>query len=209
MMDTTVPEIKTEPDILWIVYGVVYVIVITILNIPKFVEWFPPASASTIVVSPLFGLSFLLRDAVQYTYENTREKKAKSSGFWISMVFVGLGVLGNILYADPITLLPSVVAFVAGSVVDGVAFSMSKAHSLGYRLLYSNVWAGIVNTTIFVTLAYGLAYMNFEIFWNVLLPKIFMQILPGLLLFLLGSTMIAKALGLADFGIIRRIHKED
>ena len=193
---------------LWLVWGVIYVVLITVLNIPKLVAWFPPASASTIIVSPLFGISFLLRDAIQHSYESVSGGAGRFRGFWVSMMFVALGALANVFYADPTTLVPSVVAFVAGSAIDGIVFSLTnKNRGLSYRLLISNVWAGPVNTILFVTLAYGLSHVNFEVFSTVIIPKIFMQILPGLIIFILGTTLFSRAIRAVDGNINRRIQR--
>jgi hypothetical protein len=198
--------IKSEPNILWAVWGMVYAILVTVLNLPMVSDFFPPGSMQGILFGwPLWGITYMIRDAIQYSYEDSVEKKAKSSGLWPSMFFVVLGCVGNLIYADPLIMLPSVIAFFAASLMDGWIFSKTRAYRLGVRLLVSNIGAGIVDTTLYLSIMYGLGHISLNIPHHILTA--FMEVFPALIAFILGTTIFAKALGVVDFGIGRRINR--
>ncbi len=202
-----IPGVASELNIQWIVWGVIYVVLITILSHPNTVAFFPSGSWRVLLVAfPLWGITYMIRDAVQYSFENTAEKKAKSSGFWPSMVFVALAAVISFIYGDSAARIPTVTALVVAITVDGLVFSRLRHLNLTQRLLFSNIAAAFCDAPIFITLMLLMHdHLQLNMFRHVL--TVFMEIFPALIVFILGSTLVAKALGLADFGIGRRINR--
>ncbi len=199
-------NIQREPNIQWIIWGVMYTILVVVLDLPAALEFFPVGSIHAVLfIWPIWGITYMLRDAVQYAYENTAEKREKSSGFWPSMLFVGLGVLGNLWYAPPLIMWPAILSIVTAGVVDGIIFSLTKRYGLGYRLLFSNIGAAIFDSGIFLFIMTYFEHTQVDIQYQVLTAS--MEVFPAFVAFILGTTIFAKALGVVDFGIGRRINR--
>jgi hypothetical protein len=179
-----VKSIHEEPNITWIIYGVFYIALVFGLSYPPLVTYLPVGSMSTILITvPLWGVALMLRDMVQYTYEDTPEKRQKSSGFWPSMGFIIVGAIINGIYADPSIKVAVIVSCLGSSMVDGIIFSRSHHRSLTFRLFYSNVIASVCNAFLFVMSMRLTGHFTFNMFHMTF--GTFMEISPALLFFVL------------------------
>ena len=88
-----IKPIHEKPNMTWIIYGVFYIALVFGLSYPPLVAYLPVSSISTVLLTvPLWGVALMLRDMEQYSYEDTAEKRQKSSGFWPSMGFIEEGL---------------------------------------------------------------------------------------------------------------------
>lgn len=195
--------LQQEPKIQWIICGLVYLLLVILSNHPRIVAMFPHGSTiSLLIMLPMVGIAYMLRDGVQYLFEDTPEKRAKSSGFWPSMIFVGIGVFFTLFYADPSARIAGAVAYAVASMVDAVVFSKLHRHGLAYRLLLSNVVGAVADCWIFMAVMNWGHQMDSS-FGDAFISA-FLQISPALLLFLLSGTVLSRVLGVFDYVIVKR-----
>ena len=191
---------------LWIAYGILYIIVIGVVSHPSIPEFFPPGVLSgLLLISPLLGISYLLRDAIQYNYEDTIEKRNGSSGLWVSMIFVLFASFATYQYRNPDYAIAGSTAFVIASFVDGIVFSKMRHQSLPLRLLISNVFAAVLDVFVFMSLM--IIQGHFEINWAYDMALVVMEIFPGIVVFILGSSLFTRAMQAVNGGITRRIQR--
>ena len=87
-------------------------------------------------------------------------------------------------YKDPSVALVGTLAYVVASFVDGVVFSKMRRSNLPVRLLVSNVFAAVCDAGVFIA---GMALQgHMAIDWVNDGLLVFMEILPGLIVFILG-----------------------
>jgi uncharacterized PurR-regulated membrane protein YhhQ (DUF165 family) len=195
-----------ETKIQWIVCGCLYLLLVVLSNHPRIIEIFPHGStASLLIILPMVGIAYMLRDGIQYLYENTPEKRAQGAGFWPSMLFVGMGVIFTWLYGGVSSRLAGAVAYAVASVLDGLVFTKLRRHGLAYRLLLSNVVGAIADCCIFIIIMNWTHRMSSDL--NDVFISAFLQISPALILFLLSGTVLSRVLGVFDYTIVKRIRR--
>jgi uncharacterized PurR-regulated membrane protein YhhQ (DUF165 family) len=193
-------------NIQWLVYGALYVLIVGIIAHPKIPESLPHGSlGSILIVWPFIGIAYMMRDAVQFSYENTLEKRQKSSGFWPSMAFVILALILTHSYRHPSVAMAGATAYFVASLVDGLVFSKLRNWGLCHRLLISNVFAAVFDSGIFMAIMIAQGHMNADWPSNILITL--MEIAPALMVFLLGSTVFSRAFRLMDYAIVRQIKR--
>jgi uncharacterized PurR-regulated membrane protein YhhQ (DUF165 family) len=164
-----------------LIYGIIYIALVYLLS----VTLFPFGALSTnLIFPPLWGLTLILRDLTQYTYEDTPEKKLNHTGFWPSMMFVGAGATVCFFYSDPSLKYPVMAGCIFSNAVDGWAFSQQKQRSLGFRLLYSNILGSVVDVGVFASLTHWMGSYSYSMQEGIFIT--FMEIFPALLFFLIS-----------------------
>ncbi len=177
------PEILVDSGVSWVFWGMIYVLLVTILNGPDIISWLPPGKwIEPLVIAPLWGISFIFRDVIQYLYEDTNTKKTNAYGFWISMIFVGLAAIVSLNFGDASIKESSVIAFVIAAFVDGIIFSWVRGKSFAHRLLLSNI---VCTALVDVPLIEFLQIQDGVIDFNLARSFFgaFMEVSPALLLF--------------------------
>ena len=191
-----------EPSkVQWVAVGILYLVVVILSNHPRMVGIFPHGSTqSLLVMLPMVGVAYMLRDGIQYLFEDTQKKRVTNSGFWPSMIFVGLGVMFTLIYADPQAKTAGTVAYAVASVVDGIIFSALRHRSFSHRLLLSNIAGASMDCWIFMVLMNKTGYMNND-FYD-MLTSTFLQISPALIIFLFNGTVLSCVLGMLAIDLL-------
>ena len=190
----------------WMVYGVLYALVSGLIAHPSIPEHFPPGSfASILVVWPLAGIDYLLRDMIQYSYEDSPEKRRKTTGFWPATLNAWIVIFVTTLYKDPSVVLAGSASFMVGIFVDGVVFSKMKNSSLSSRLLVSNLLGSVCGACLFMLIItlQGRAIIH----WFDSILTVLMVTAPALIIFIMGTALFSRALGAIDGSITRKIQR--
>ena len=119
---------------------------VALIHHPAFLAKFNHEFVNTLLIDFLLGLTFILRDIAQLSYEHAGNPAQRGRrGFSFSMAFVSIAAVVVLNMDIGYVRVPAATALFVGALADGVVFTALSSRSLFERLLYSNIVGAIVH----------------------------------------------------------------